>query len=94
MKLFKNRYEKVIAKECRSRNYVYFLIDVYKIYYIKGLPFQFRRFEMKVIKYYCIRTGATGNVMYGSGGFTLYDAYRAIIRRTRKRLEKKNDSTK
>ena len=84
MKFFKNHYEEVIAKECRSRYYVYQKVDVYKIYYIKGIPFQFRKFEMKEVKYYCIRTGATGNVMYGLGGFTLYDAYRRIIRRTRK----------
>lgn len=90
MKLFKNRYEEVIAKECRSHYYVYQKVDVYKIYYIQGLPFQFRRFEMKEIKYYSIRTSAIGNAMYGSGGFTLYDAYRAIIRRTKKKLEKKN----
>lgn len=91
MKLFKHRYAEVISRECRSRNYVYQKVDIYKTYYIGNIPFQFWKFEMKEVKYYCIRTGATGNVMYGSGGFTLYDAYRAIIRRTKKRLEEKKN---
>lgn len=90
MRLLKHRYSEVISEECRSKNYVYQKVDVYKVFYFNGYALPFWKFSAKYVKYYCIRTNTTGSVMYFEKR-SLNDAYRYIVRRTKERLADRMD---
>ena len=91
MRLLKHRYSEVISEECRSKNYVYQKVDVYRVFYFKGYALPFWKFSAKYIKYYCLRTGVTGSVIYFEKR-SLKDAYRYIVDRTRERLQERIES--
>lgn len=91
MRLFKHRYSEVISEECRSKNYVYQKVDVYKVFYFKAYALPFWKFSAKYIKYYCLRTGVIGSVIYFEKR-SLKDAYRYIVNRTRERLQERMES--
>lgn len=88
MRLLKHRYSEVISEECRSKNYVYQKVDVYRVFYFKGYALPFWKFSAKYIKYYCLRTRVTGSVMYFDET-GLKDAYRYIVHRTKERLQER-----